>query len=424
MLITSFKAVFIMTMLTIASMIISSLLIKIPNSEKYICYYYDIMDNMVLNEENKDIFSWIGSYINPASYAVSFNKNLLMGMGNFEKLCKGDTCQQKYGETRDILECSKDDNCKVIPPIGPDKKCYAIPDESNCNNNRNSTRCNASENCIWSKQCESIDQYIYRGKLYGDICKLKYGKGNCPDDKCKLIDDKCYDIPDEANCKNNKEKDSCNATDNCIWLRGGGLFGSGSKCHNINEEITNKNNSACNKIDIDNCDKLSPMCYIEEVKNDDGSIDQTCTFLKGDNLSKVSPNVYLTKECGDLKQDYCIEYNNKKCLWWNDKCIDREETPPDCTEIKIDGDRLENKDTREEEMLKCSKHVKGGNYNNNKALCRVYRDGKKIEYSTLFGKWQGGYGSGEKFGDYDKQNKWPSDGKGPGESNYTCENNY
>ena len=195
---------------------------------------------------------------------------------------------------------------------------------------------------------------------------------------------------------------------------GDGLFGSGSKRHNIDEEITNQNNSVCGKIDINNCDKLSPMCYVKEEKDkESGDIDKTCAFLKEIESPSIT-DVSLTKECGDLKEDYCIEYKNKKCLWWNDKCIDREETPPDCTEIKIDGDRLENKDTREEEMLKCSKHVKGGNYNNNNALCRVYRDGKKIEYSKVFGKWNNYniLGVGEKFGDFDEKNKWPSDGKG------------
>ena len=421
MLFSTVKVSLSMAMLAVISMIISYLLIQIPNSKEYICGYYDIINNMELTEEGTGIFSGVISWINPATYAVSFNKNLLIGMGNFKKLCEGDNCRQKYGETRDILKCSKDENCKVI-----DGKCYQIPDESNCNNNRNSTRCNASENCVWSKQCESIEQYKYRGKLYGDICKLKYGKEDCPDDKCKLVNGKCYEIPDEENCKNNKEKNGCNATENCIWLLGDGLFGSGSKCHNIDEEITNQNNSVCGKIDINNCDKLSPMCYVKEEKDkESGDIDKTCTFLEGDRVSKYSPDVSLTKECGDLKEDYCIEYKNKKCLWWNDKCIDREETPPDCTEIKIDGDRLENKDTREEEMLKCSKHVKGGNYNNNNALCRVYRDGKKIEYSKVFGKWNNYniLGVGEKFGDFDEKNKWPSDGKGPGD-NYTCENNY
>ena len=51
-------------------MIISYLLIQIPNSKEYICGYYDIINNMELTEEGTGIFSGVISWINPATYAV------------------------------------------------------------------------------------------------------------------------------------------------------------------------------------------------------------------------------------------------------------------------------------------------------------------------------------------------------------------
>jgi len=283
-----------------------------------------------------------------------------------------------------------------------------------------------------------IEAYI-KGLLTGfnitdgycvDACLSKYGKNikECREnEKCDVVDDTCHDKPDEDNCENNQHKVNCNRTNNCIWEHGNALINSSEGCYNIDESIEEKKYDRCGRVGNleEDCVKLSPICnWTKKYPDDTDNEEYGCESLKVDDYH-AAWGIDMKGECSDLEKDYCMKYKNKECAWFVDKCIDIKNTPPTCNEIKLDAEKLENKETRPEEILKCTKYraIRSSfeTSSDNKGLCRPYRENKRIEYNRFLG-WEFPGFLGENFKIFDENNEW-SDGKGPGESNYTCENN-